>query len=299
MLTCPTVTLQHPRPTSGLCPHLPLALAQEAGTGSKPRVGRSHLTCFFQSHRDGIGRSNAHDVRRDPDHCIGPQDPKDGKAQLFCLGPPGQQEGSSPITHLARVSWRQITWLTRYWGRAEGVHTFHVHLAWWLQAPHGECPAWKQPHPHPRPLPQPSLTSRGRAPLLEGRLQFGQALHGGVGADALILGHGDALLIALVIVDRGGHRHNLSLETALALGSGCPASTMDSQAQAPVGLPSFLRSLPEASSPRPLGQTCKAQAAKCQDTHTLECRGAGQVPNLLPCLSWKWGAKGFTGPSCP
>lgn len=83
------------------------------------------------------------------------------------------------------------------------------------------------------PAPQTSLTSCGRTVLLEGRLQFGQALHGGAGADTLILGHSDAPLGALVIMDRGGHWHNLSLETALALGSCCPASTMDSQAQLP------------------------------------------------------------------
>lgn len=74
-------------------------------------------------------------------------------------------------------------------------------------------------------LPQPSLTSRARAVFLEGRLQFGQGLHAGAGADALILGHGNTPLVALVIVDCGGHRHNLSLETAIALGSGSPAST--------------------------------------------------------------------------
>lgn len=106
-------------------------------------------------------------------------------------------------------------------------------------------------------MQQPHLTSRGRAPLLKGGLQLGQALHGGAGADALVLGHGDALLCALVVTDRGGDRHDLSLETALALGSGCPASTVDSQAQAHMGLLSFLGSLPDAPTHCPLGQKCK------------------------------------------
>ena len=90
-------------PPQAPVPHLPQAAAQAAGTGK--------LTCFLQSDRDGVGRANAHDVRRNPDHRIGPQDPQDGKAQLFCLRPPGQQDGSGPITHLARVSWRQSTGL--------------------------------------------------------------------------------------------------------------------------------------------------------------------------------------------
>lgn len=83
-------------------------------------------------------------------------------------------------------------------------------------------------------MEQPRLTSRGRAPVLKGGLQLGQALHGGVGADALILGHSDALLCALVVTDRGGDRHDLGLETALSLGSGCPASTVDRWRPAPL-----------------------------------------------------------------
>lgn len=136
------------------------------------------------------------------------------------------------------------------------------------------------------PHPQPSLTSCGRAPLLEGRLQFGQALQGGVGADALIVDHGDTSLSALVVTDRGGHRHNLGLETALALGSGCPASTVNSQAQVSMGLPSFLGSLPEASASCPAlpsGTDMQAQAATCGVT--LTSGGSAEGP-LLPHLPW-------------
>lgn len=79
------------------------------------------------------------------------------------------------------------------------------------------------------PYSWPTLTSRGRASILEGWLQFGQAFHGGAGADTLILRHGDGFLVTLVIEDSGCHRHDLSMEASSALGACCPASTMDSK----------------------------------------------------------------------
>ena len=140
-------------------------------------------------------------------------------------------------------------------------------------------------------MEQPRLTSRGRAPVLKGGLQLGQALHGGVGADALVLGHGDALLCALVVTDRGGDRHDLSLETALSLGSGCPASTVDSQAQAHMGLLSFLGSLPDAPTRCPLGWMCKLRLL---DTGTHLPRGAWRGPGAAPYYPGR-GSLGVTG----
>jgi hypothetical protein len=62
------------------------------------------------------------------------------------------------------------------------------------------------------------VSGRGGAGLLEGGLEFLEALEGGLLSDAVVLRDSDLLELALVVLDGGFDRDDLVLEEALVLG---------------------------------------------------------------------------------